>query len=276
MNIFYKDRELSAFSVFLVPKTMVTITDGIGVALRGLFYTLIGEVNPGLSDEIHNTHDVKPFTISPLRSCPQRKGSISRATPNQVYRVRFSTLEQGITKALIDAIEKRVKGNPNVEIGEKKWRIVRHGKGERRVHVSFANLIHAATNYPQITLHWVSLTTIKQDRVNLLFPLPRQTFTELVRKWRRFSPIPLSDDILDWIEDNVVVEAYKLQTRPVHLGSYQIHGFKGWCRFRLLDHEPGYTQALNSLASFAFYAGTGGKTTMGMGQTRVGIRQLNG
>jgi len=46
-------------------------------------------------------------------------------------------------------------------------------------------------------------------------------------------------------------------------------GFVGKCTFRLKGHPSSdIIKALNTLADFAFYSGTGMKTTMGMGLTR--------
>ncbi len=48
-----------------------------------------------------------------------------------------------------------------------------------------------------------------------------------------------------------------------------IHGFVGTCSFQLTSKvAEKIAQQINCLADFAFFAGTGRKTTHGMGMTR--------
>ena len=49
-----------------------------------------------------------------------------------------------------------------------------------------------------------------------------------------------------------------------------LSGFVGMCVYRLRGLSEQERRELTALANFAFYAGTGRKTAMGMGQTRCG------
>lgn len=67
----------------------------------------------------------------------------------------------------------------------------------------------------------------------------------------------------------MTLSRYKLQTRILHFINYQEVGFEGECSFEITDDtDEERLKWLNTLADFAFYCGTGAKTTMGMGQTR--------
>lgn len=51
-------------------------------------------------------------------------------------------------------------------------------------------------------------------------------------------------------------------------GRYPLIGFAGKCMYRIMDDDPVRVREVNGLADFALLAGTGMKTTQGMGQTR--------
>jgi len=88
--------------------------------------------------------------------------------------------------------------------------------------------------------------------------------------------VKLDDTISSW-SDRIVVARYRLETHILNFGSYQEVGFTGRCRYELDKNTPEeVAHALNALADFAFYCGTGAKTTMGMGQTKrlLGARNM--
>ena len=65
------------------------------------------------------------------------------------------------------------------------------------------------------------------------------------------------------------ISNYRLATRLMDFGSYSELGFNGQATYECSDNIPvEHVKSLNALADFAFYAGVGAKTTMGMGQCR--------
>ena len=138
-----------------------------------------------------------------------------------------------------------------------------------------------------------------------VFPDPERVFDSLARAWNTWAP---SHFILDtrtiqaYVRDWVVISHYELQTHTFHFDRSTQEGFTGRCVYAMKEREwtrsryaqtleeastsskglrrgesllpatvgAGLTpvQALHLLANFAFYAGVGYKTTMGMGQTR--------
>jgi CRISPR-associated endoribonuclease Cas6 len=105
-------------------------------------------------------------------------------------------------------------------------------------------------------------------RRNVIFPDPGLVFGSYFNRWQAFSSVKLDDTITSWFE-KMIVARYQLETRFLDFGSYQEVGFSGRCRFLLNRNTPEeIVTGINALADFAFYCGTGAKTTMGMGQTR--------
>lgn len=133
-----------------------------------------------------------------------------------------------------------------------------------------------------------------------LFPDADRVFDRLARVWNAWAPAELALDVLavrEYARDWVVVSAHALETRTLHFDRHAQVGFVGRCTYELMDlpraadrppasvgqAEAGQVEtvvartvgaalkparALHLLAAFAFYAGIGQKTTMGMGQAR--------
>ncbi len=138
-----------------------------------------------------------------------------------------------------------------------------------------------------------------------LFPDPERVFDSLARTWNIWAP---SDFILDvnalqtYVHNWVAISQYVLQTHLFHFDYSAQEGFTGKCLYSMKERESTRSahgsiiedistptrrlqqnfslipttvgaglkpvQALHLLSNFAFYAGVGYKTAMGMGQTR--------
>lgn len=118
----------------------------------------------------------------------------------------------------------------------------------------------------------------------LLFPEPERLFDTLAHVWNAWAPDDLALDIQvlsSYIYDWVTVSDYQLYTRKMTFDTSPQEGFLGYCIYRFLEtmtRTAGQSlnvganltcrQVLCLLGQFAFYAGIGYKTTMGMGQAR--------
>jgi CRISPR-associated endoribonuclease Cas6 len=109
-------------------------------------------------------------------------------------------------------------------------------------------------------------------------PLPALVYGSLIHAWNAFSPLPLPV-LLDGFAGRFVgVARHKITTRMVQFGQSERHvGFVGTAYFSIAPQErTGLTpddyrqrvQALDLLTRFAFYAGIGLRTAVGMGQAR--------
>jgi CRISPR-associated endoribonuclease Cas6 len=99
-------------------------------------------------------------------------------------------------------------------------------------------------------------------------------FGSLLEKWNTFAPLKLDPEVRRFAEESLLISRYQLTTCAVPLAGGMQVGFIGWCEFTAVVLDPYWLAAMNLLADFAFYAGTGAKTTMGMGQTRrIGLKE---
>jgi CRISPR-associated endoribonuclease Cas6 len=112
--------------------------------------------------------------------------------------------------------------------------------------------------------------SLSESKLDLPLPCPRLVFQSVLGKWNHFSSIPLELD-LEEVERHVGIKRHRLETKMCDFGEYKQVGFIGECWFlidRQVRAESELLRITNLLADFAFYAGVGRKTTMGMGQVR--------
>jgi len=106
----------------------------------------------------------------------------------------------------------------------------------------------------------------------MVLPLPELVFDSLARQWNSLAPVPLQIDrqaLRTYTDQHVVIKRLEsLHTQMLHFAKAPQVGFVGRVSFGLMGDNDIARLYLNMLADFAFYAGVGMKTTMGMGQCR--------
>ena len=265
---------LASFVVYLRPQNPAPLGRSAGRSMHALLLNMISQVDPDLATELHAANTLKPFTVSMLQGRFETHDGRPFVTPAETYRVRYTVLEEQVFAALAHVLLGKQLYNEPVIIDGELFTIEEIAVSPERARgwaslTTCQQLADEATTDRQITLQFASPTTFKQGDANLLFPLPVSVFGSYLRKWEAFCKIPLPAGILDFVESYVVAEKYDLETRMVHYGEYDFHGFTGNCTYRVLRRQDDITRALQTLAAFALFAGTGQKTPQGMGQTRT-------
>lgn len=264
---------IASFIVYLTPQNPSPLGDTLGRSLHGLLLRLISQTNPQLANDLHSDSSSKPFTVSTLQGRFEREQGRTIAVPGGTYRVRYSVLNENVfnalSRVLIDTLTVRdivaIDGNPfevsNIAIAPDS------SAGWANIS-SYEEIAAKAGRERRISLQFKSPTTFRTGDQNLVFPLPPSVFGSYARKWQTFSAVPLPAGLDAFIQRSVAAERYQLETAIVSYGRHQFNGFVGQCQFRVLQDSPEHVRALNALADFALFAGTGQKTTQGMGQTR--------
>ncbi|MEA5472499.1 CRISPR-associated endoribonuclease Cas6 [Spirulina sp. 06S082] len=116
----------------------------------------------------------------------------------------------------------------------------------------------------EISLDFHSPTSFKQKQYVQPFPLPTLVFSSLLRRWNGFAPEDLHFPRQEW---EGFVAAYDLKTYALKMEGGAEIGSQGWARYRFPNPEQARIASI--LAQFAFFAGVGRKTSMGMGQTVI-------
>ena len=148
---------------------------------------------------------------------------------------------------------------------------------------SFDNLLAQAS---RAETSWVILfatpTTFKSGDADVPLPLPRLCFQSWLNSWDEHSPYPFFTDKAErrqFLEEAVEgqVSVHFSQIRAAEQAFYfdghrtREQGFTGTCTFSVKPKKtmPHQRRILTTLAHYSFFAGTGRKTTMGMGVTRL-------
>jgi len=241
-----------------------------GYHAYALFLSLIRKVNPALADRLHSGDTLKPFTVSPLHR--NRLKEEQDGDCHSGYWLRFTVLDDTLFSHLMDAIL-RLPEDMLLSVGKASFRcqelVTLPGQSHWVNCTTFEKLLDEVSSYGRVYLQFSSPTTFRgSSRGNLLFPEPSLVFGSLLAKWNSYSPVKFaikSEEIPLLIRPAI----YRLETRMVDFGSHKELGFVGHCGYEVVPKaSEEVAKAINALASFAFYAGVGAKTTMGMGQCR--------
>ena len=218
--------------------------------------------NPVIAQAIHSTQ-TSPISLSGLVGKRRKYGT----QPDDEFYFRISLLDGDLLQSLLTGIDKW--GTQPISLG--KFPFVCRGVealpgGHRQVQIGDYRLL-AKTSLVRddISLEFQSPTAFKQGKKTIQpFPLSELVFGSLLRRWNAFAPEDLHFPQIEW---QGRVSAFDLKTQVLRLeGGPQI-GSVGWVRYRFPDAEQARIASI--LAQYAFFAGVGYKTTMGMGQVQA-------
>lgn len=250
--------------IHFFPKCELSRSAASGKWLRGLVFGLFQRIDPEYADQLHLRYD-KPFTLSPLLA----EGNTKEVSSGQICRVRLTLLNEERLGELLNFLAdvkplELILGNTPISL----YRVEVSPKGGHPW-VSYQSWQELLDIPPKkfITLKWHSPTAIKQRQRNSLFPIPETLFFSWQQRWDKVSTLPLPQvfSLDDWFS-NSQISAYQLETTTVRFGDFKQKGFKGWASYEITGSEA-MQQTAAILSSFAFFCGTGYKTTIGMGQT---------
>lgn len=238
---------------------------------HGMFLRLIERLDPDLSSVLHGSTTTKPFTVGVLTD------GQSRTPQTAAWAVRLTALDDSsfdlLTRHLLaGGLRVPVQlGNAGLQISEFVTAAsVSPWAGE----TSFEKIWDDARREPRFSIEFASPTAFsggqrEHGRRIELFPTADLVFGSLLSRWNRFAPRPVDPGLRVLAHERVVVAEYRLQSEALQLGGHIQKGFIGSVTYEVIGKPgPDELRALNALADFAFYAGVGYKTTMGMGQAR--------
>ena len=264
---------LASFVLSLEPLQTTTVGNRLNASVHRLFFDLLSQGDEGLAQRLQAAQGVKPYTVSLLNGkLPQVAGERMVVAGTTCW-ARFTTLTEEMYNVLSPVLLDRFLRGNTVMLDGIEFKVTdvatEAHESNRLGRLSSAEEIwEGASAAPDITLRFASPTAFKQRGLNLLFPIPANVFHSYREKWNAFTPLPIDEGFVPWVEQNVAVEAHRLQTRMFWLDEWQVHGFTGRVRYTVKDQDTRRLKQLNALADFAFFCGTGQKTTLGMGQTR--------
>ena len=134
----------------------------------------------------------------------------------------------------------------------------------------------SAKRIHHIDMTFLTSTSCKTQGNYAIFPKPHLIFKNLIKKWNTFSDASCMEEerMADHLAMQMDITDYQLHMHPFSLEGRRIRAFRGKVRYGLFKNDAASRLAA-TLADFANYAGTGMKTSMGMGGTESYVAFFN-
>ena len=254
------DTDLCSVVLRTAPEQVVAPINGRH--LHAAFLRWVADLDQALAADLHAPGHTRPFTVALLPPSGQ----------HAELALRCSLLD----RRLIATVQERLAaGAVRLRLGPATYDFRLSPSDTWSGATRWQDLIAASGTDKDIRLEFATPTCFSRnlpgERKHLaMFPQPELLWDSWARKWRTFGPpVPglaaLAGAATRW----VVVSAYQLATQTVDLGRFPQKGFLGWVDYELQPGTPPeVARVLNMLTGFAPFAGSGYKTTMGLGLTR--------
>ena len=262
-----------------------TLRPTMGHHAHAVFFALLRIGNPKRAEKVHAESAQKPFTVSPLIAKVTRHRDQLHIKAGTPCKLRFTFLSDALFAHFAQAF---FTGQlPSIRLGQATFQINRlittssetEGWGGT---TTYEELIDTAEQETRMRIRFHSPTSFRaltprgQDRRDEAAIDIVRCYQSWINKWNTFAPIQIDKEkLLKFVENYAGLTAINSKNRVLDFGRYKIAGFVGSCAYRFIIKQQSANASdlemlhwVNRLTDFAFYCGTGYKTTMGMGQTR--------
>lgn len=267
--------------ISLIPEMDVAIRPTMGHHAHAAFLAILKETHRGVAEELHAQSAQKPFTVSPLIAKTKKRDNRLHIRAGTECKIRFTFLDDELFAHFGNAFLTLTM--PPIRLGEATFQVkqmVSHATEERSWSrtETYAELVQSAKTDTRMCFRFYSPTAFRR-----MTPRGQKTrndtYVDLVRcyqswvnKWNAFAPVKLDKaDILAFITEHGQVTRVAANSKALNFGRHTEVGWVGTCACVFYPEDSldaNMLRTANCLADFAFYCGTGYKTTMGMGQTR--------
>ena len=267
--------------ISLIPETDVTLRPTMGHHAHAAFLSILKQSDLKIAEAVHAPAAQKPFTVSPLIGKMKKQGNLRYIRAGTECKLRFTflndTLFQHFGKAFLTLTM------PPIRLGEAVFQVrqmVSHATEERSWGKSetYAELVQSAKMDTRMSFRFYSPTAFRgmtprgqETRKDAYLDLVR-CYQSWVNKWNAFAPMKFDKaEILTFVREYIQLTSITTETKKLNFGRHSEFGWVGTCAYVFYPEnslDENLLRAVNCLANFAFYCGTGYKTTMGMGQTR--------
>ncbi len=267
---------LASLLFALTPQTETRLPAYMGRATHAWFMEQIQRLDRELAGAMHTPNQDRPFTVSDLWGPDLTRQGTNEFKSDNTYTLRVTAYRPD----LVALLQEKLATAPPAMIQLAQGRFEVRGTTLDEAVSPWAGcntldgLAQAQQRSPeipdQVTLLFASPTVFRSRGNYLPFPLPRLVFEGLIRRWNGLAATPLPAQMLAYVEENLAISRYSLQTERVDAGKRgAAPGCVGSCTYALRVRDRYWMEKVHLLANFAFYAGVGRQTTMGFGQVRA-------
>jgi len=270
---------LTAIVITVTPVAEVTGPAFTGRAVQAWFLNQVRAADPELSARIHAGDATRPYTVSDLVGAGPIRAGRRQLSPERQGWLRITALTPELSGVLLEQIVPALPGTqldlggPVVRVdgvatqpSEHRW------AGQASPQALLVSHSLAPGDSRRLSMRFASATTFRSQGRNIPFPLPELVFGSLVNKWNEFMPVALHPDARRFAEERIVASKYKLRSKYVQFGPDDrgaAVGAGGACRYHVQSGDRYWTSVIRALAAFAFFAGVGARTTVGLGQATL-------
>ena len=255
-----------AFLLHLTPSSRLPKHRYLSKYSHGLFYSLLGKIDPALSSEVHLMQR-KPFALW-----------ASEQKDSSVY-LRVSIVDDTLFQPLLGVVLQQ--SLTGLELGQDSYRVARVlATPEGHVGADYCSWeeLFAAEPVNRLGFMFLTPTVFSTSKLGgakthyTLFPEPKLILGSLLRAFQHYSPQPYLEAELAGLkqafEELIVVTSHKTETRAYETGKTRLTGFVGNVNMHYQESAVTVKKVLGQLQNLAFYTGVGAKTLYGMGQVR--------
>ncbi len=263
----------TAITLRLIPEKSCPLA-GESSPAHGWLLTFLQRADQEWSDSLHQPNQTHPYTVAPLYQSgsgllwERRVRTAVRAGESYALRVTFlEDMRAAWLCGLLAETELPPLGRSPVRLE----RCPTFTSDDPDVeHCSWSTLTQSEPA-AGMRLHFVSPTAFVSQREVLPRAEPERIWGSWRRSWEKYAPVPL-ENIAMLDEALPLIRRFELSTRDVTIKRGLFVGFVGWMELTWRSGAPEeMRRAACALARLAEFTGTGAKTGLGMGQTRVEI-----
>lgn len=253
-------------------------------ALHAWLLSRIRQADPGLAERLHGGSGPRPLTVSDLWGLGRPVEARVSLDPERPGTCRFTGLDEGTSAALLRALPAPGDVLTLAEGTSFQVQAVATAPEEHRLagRSTYGELVQGytlsgAAPARSAILRFASPTLFRQNRPEaqvaereLPLPLPELVFGSYLSRWNAFAPLTLPPDAKRYASECVTLGRFALRSRFVSFESANKGaqmGFVGRAEFRYRVYDPYWMRVMDLLAHYAFWCGTGYRTTAGFGQT---------
>ncbi len=250
----------------LIRSTWILSLSEAAVLPRAYHLELVKELHRRLGLEV-GSETLPSVGFSGIQGFYQVSKDFVTFTPDEFYTLSLCGLQENAAKAIAS-----LNLSPSLEFLGAKFDIINREYEITSYEQLYTELV---ANEPEpircFYLKFTTPTAFAQGHTHLALPVPNQMFRSWLERWNHFAPVYLgSDELIAYLSQAVLLKHHKIQTRSYQLPRGYINGFVGNVTLQI----PYRTDSLlanvaNLLVQYSQYSGTGIKTRLGMGQTKV-------
>jgi CRISPR-associated endoribonuclease Cas6 len=247
---------------------------------------LMQQQDPAVARQLHAHQKAKPFTtvLLPFHASAQRNAG---AAALHEVKMRLTLLDDALYPLISQFFLRNIGRLPAVRLGRASLTVARvlttPQSGEPWADFArFEDILAVASeSAASWAIRFVTPTAFRSGDADMPLPVPRLCFQSWLTSWDRHAPAPFFPDqatrkafLSEVVEGNVSVSYSQLRLahRTLYFDGKRARepGFIGACRFTVRPARVAsqHRRMLDVLTHYSYYAGTGRKTTMGMGLTR--------